>query len=362
MDTIQLAAILPTLDLSETNGIMCFQLEELAGAHAIPFRPDVPALLLGPASTRALAQATELLLGAYPADYSVQIRSAGRHGEVKLEALRDLGGIDESVCIFLPAAAAGRSFEAFSETVARLRAPDGCPWDRQQTHKSLRIHLLEEAYETLSAIDASDPSALREELGDLLLQIVLHAQIASEGRAFSSLDVIQEINEKIVRRHPHVFGGARISGVQGVLENWERLKEHERRSKSHEGGLLDGVPLALPALSQSQEYQDRAARVGFDWPIMEGVLDKIQEEVQEIRDASDEQDAASELGDLLFVLVNFARWKGLDAESVLRAANSKFKRRFAAVEAHARATNKRLSEMSFEEMDAIWSEIKGAEE
>jgi tetrapyrrole methylase family protein/MazG family protein len=224
----------------------------------------------------------------------------------------------------------------------------------------LRKHLLEEAYEAASAIDAGDFNGMREEFGDLLLQIVLQSQIANEEGQFNVSQVIHGIHSKIVRRHPHVFGDLKLDGVDGVLANWEKLKEAERKNNGQkEKGLLDGVPVVLPALSQAQEYQDRAARVGFDWTEVEGVLDKVREEIEEVRQAESREELTSELGDLLFALVNLARWKNVDAESALRAANAKFKRRFGHVEQGAKQQGRNLSALSLEEMESLWEEAKG---
>ncbi len=246
--------------------------------------------------------------------------------------------------------------------MAALRAPDGCPWDREQTHESLRPYLIEETYEVLDSIDRKAYGELKSELGDLLLHIVFHARLAEEERLFTLVDVLQKINEKLIRRHPHVFGDLKLEGVDGVLANWERLKETERRDNGQkEKGLLDGVPLALPALSQAQEYQDRAARVGFDWREIEGVLEKIAEEIEEVRQATNEEELTSELGDLLFALVNLARWKKVDAESALRETNAKFKKRFGYVEQGAKEQGRGLSELSLDEMESLWQEAKGRE-
>jgi tetrapyrrole methylase family protein/MazG family protein len=225
----------------------------------------------------------------------------------------------------------------------------------------LRKHLLEEAYEAISAIDSGDFTDMREEFGDLLLQVVLQSQIANEEGQFNVNQVIQGIHSKIVRRHPHVFGDLKLEGVQGVLANWEKLKEHERREKKEEKGLLDGVPVALPALSQAQEYQDRAARVGFDWPEIEGVLEKIAEEIDEVKRASDEKELAAEIGDLLFALVNLARWKKVDAESALRETNRKFRQRLGYVEQGAKKQGRDLSALSLDEMESLWQEAKAQE-
>jgi tetrapyrrole methylase family protein/MazG family protein len=218
--------------------------------------------------------------------------------------------------------------------------------------------LLEEAYEAITAIDLGDFIDMREEFGDLLLQVVLQSQIANEEGQFNVNQVIQGIHSKIVRRHPHVFGDLKLEDVSGVLTNWEKLKEQERKEKKQKKGFLDGVPTALPALSQAQEYQDRVARVGFDWPEIEGVLDKVKEEIDEIKHAEEDFELASEIGDLFFALVNLARWKHVDAEAALRGTNMKFKKRFAYIEQGAKKQERNLSELSLEEMDTLWNEAK----
>lgn len=274
--------------------------------------------------------------------------------------MSDIQGEDfsQGSALYVPPLGEGTSFESFVEIVAHLRAPDGCPWDKEQTHESLRKHLLEESYEAITAIDSGDFADMREEFGDLLLQIVLQSQIANEESQFNVNAVVQGIYSKIVRRHPHVFGDLKLDGVQGVLANWEKLKEQERKGNKQEKGLLDGVPPALPALSQAQEYQDRAARVGFDWPEIEGVLDKVKEEIEEIKNAETDFELASEIGDLFFALVNVARWKHVDAESALRGTNLKFKKRFAHVEQGAKKQGRDLSTLTLDEMESLWQEAK----
>ncbi|MGH2628114.1 MAG: nucleoside triphosphate pyrophosphohydrolase, partial [Anaerolineales bacterium] len=252
------------------------------------------------------------------------------------------------------------SLEGFQDVVARLRAPDGCPWDREQTHRSLRRHLLEEAYEVLAALDGEDPSSLREELGDLLLQVVLQAQIAAEGDEFRLSDVLGDIQAKIVRRHPHVFGDAKVGGVEDVLHRWEELKEAEREGVAG-SGELKGISIDLPALAQAHEMQDRASRVGFDWPAWQGVLDKLPEEIGELRMASQGEARERELGDLLFSVVNVARWLNVDPESALRGANARFRRRFEAMSRSARIAERRMKEMSLQELDVLWEEAKAQE-
>jgi tetrapyrrole methylase family protein/MazG family protein len=354
------------LDLDPYPRMTLFDAMELSTTHVPAFAPDTPVLVAQIYSPLVASEVKMTLNALFPNEHPVWLIHAAGTPEELVEHLQ-LFEIDRSdhigvlTSLFVPPLEAGSSFESFQEIVARLRAPDGCPWDREQTHRSLRTHLLEETYETLAAIDRDDMDAMQEELGDLLLQVVLQSQIAAEEGAFTINQVIKQIHDKLVRRHPHVFGELQLEGVSGVLVNWERLKEKERNDKKEEKGLLDGVPQAFPALSQAQEYQDRAARVGFDWPVIEGVLDKIAEEIQEIREATNGEQLEGEIGDLLFVLVNLARWKGVDAESALRTTNSKFKDRFGHVEQYARAKGISLSDMTLEQMDALWDEAKGFE-
>jgi tetrapyrrole methylase family protein/MazG family protein len=274
-----------------------------------------------------------------------------------LEELDRVDEFDAVTSLYLPPLPRPASLEAFQEVVARLRAPDGCPWDREQTHRSLRRHVLEEAYEVLAALDGDDAAALREELGDLLLQIVLQAQIAFEGGEFCLADVLGDLQEKIVRRHPHVFGDAKVSSVDEVLHRWEELKDAERPAGSSAGGLA-GVSADLPALSQAYEIQDRAARVGFDWPQVEGVLAKISEEIDEVRSAGDAAAREREFGDLLFSLVNLSRWLAIDPESSLRGANARFRRRFAAMDERVRAAGRRLGDLRPQEWEVLWEQVK----
>ena len=342
-----------------------FDAMELSMAHVPGFPPNMPVLVAQLYSRLVASEVKMTLNTTYPDEHPVRLVHAAGTTDELVEELK-LYEIDRSkhtgmlTSLYVTPLGGGTSFEAFQEIVAHLRAPDGCPWDREQTHQSLRTHLLEETYEALSAIDDEDVSGMQEEFGDLLLQIVLHAQIANEEGEFSINSLIKNIHDKILRRHPHVFGDLALDDVKGVLQNWEKLKEAERKDNGKkENGLLDGVPRALPALTQAQEYQDRAARVGFDWPVVDGVLDKVVEEIQEIKSATNETELAEEIGDLFFVLVNLARWKKIDAESALRETNLKFKHRFAYIERGAKEQEHSLSDMTLEEMDALWQEAKG---
>ena len=247
------------------------------------------------------------------------------------------------------------SFDSLVNIIARLRGPDGCPWDREQTHASLREALLEECYEVLEALDEGDMRRLREELGDLIMQIVFHAQIASETGEFELGDVIRGINTKLVHRHPHVFGSLDVRDADEVLVNWEALKREERGSDT---SMLEYVPKQLPALSYSQEIQNRVAQVGFDWEDVEGVIDKLVEEIGELREADDLRQRSQEFGDLLFTLVNIARRLGVDSEVALREANKRFYRRFSYMEEACRQRGLSFGELSFDEQNTLWEEAK----
>lgn len=347
------------LHMSPPSKLVLLEAQTLSSAHVPSFPSDMPVLLIGLESPELTLHLKNVLLTTYPPEHVVHIVGEGKSKEERLKELGQDDEYSEAICWYIPPLEQGTSFESFAEIIAHLRAPNGCPWDREQTHETLRKHLLEESYETIAAIDSGDFNSMREEFGDLLLQVVLQAQIANEEGQFNVNQVIKGIYSKIIRRHPHVFGDLKLEGVQGVLANWEKLKEAERKHNGQkEKGLLDGVPVALPALSQAQEYQDRAARVGFDWTEIDGVLDKVREEIEEIKNAETDFELASEIGDLFFALVNVARWKKVDAESALRRTNAKFKNRFAYVEQGAKKQGKSLSDMTLAEMDALWNESK----
>ncbi len=253
-------------------------------------------------------------------------------------------------------------FETLVDIIAKLRAPDGCPWDRKQTHASLREFLLEECYEVLAVLDEGDSVKLCDELGDLLLQIVLHAQIASEAGEFELGDVLTGINAKLIHRHPHVFGAsvgrAKVKDTEEIAHNWETLKQEERGVDT---SILASVPEQMPALGYSQSVQRRVAQVGFDWENIEGVIDKLAEEVGEFKQADTEESKAQEFGDILFTLVNVARRLGIDSEAALREANKKFYRRFTYMEKVCRQRGVNIGGLSFTEQNALWEEAKRKE-
>lgn len=244
------------------------------------------------------------------------------------------------------------------EIVTRLRAPDGCPWDREQTHSSLRSSLVEECYEVVEAINREDDPNLQEELGDILLHVVMHSHLANEREAFTFEQVVETVCEKLIRRHPHVFGDTSAENSQQVLKQWEQIK---RQEKGAEASVLAGLPAALPALMRAQNAQKKAARVGFDWESASPVYDKIEEEMAEVREAVANHDAQAveeEIGDLLFSVVNLARKLKVDSETALTSATSKFVSRFQAVEAALAETGRKIEEASPEEMNRLWDEHK----
>lgn len=359
--------ILALIGTDGMNGLQVLDALDLAAMHHPPINPDYPALL-GQVYSRHVASDLKLtLMNQYPDDFPVMLVHGAGTTEAVVERI-PLHEIDHSTqiahltALYLPALGEMSSFEQFQEVIAHLRAPEGCPWDRKQTHLSLRPYLIEEAYEVLEAIESEDPQALREELGDLLLQVVLHTQIAIDDGEFRMGDVLSTISRKLIRRHPHVWGQTEVDGADQVVANWEALKkqEHAEQGKQRES-LLDGVPKGMPALLQAYQYTAKAAKPGFDWDHIDDVIAKVREEFDEILAAETDADRAEELGDLLFVVVNWARWLGVDPENALRQTNQKFYRRFTYVERAAAAQGRTLDAMTLAEMDALWDEAKKLE-
>ena len=350
---------------------------------ATPIEPRIPALIVPAARLRASiaggapasplpgrhgrggADPVAVLRRLYPADHPV-----GRIGHEDGTTIGALAAEDLAAPVYLAPVAPVADVASpwgMPWISARLREPDGCPWDREQTHESLRNHLLEEAYEVYDALADGASPELAGELGDLLLQVVLHAQLAAEQGVFDMTDVWAAIASKIVRRHPHVFGESEARTAADVNRQWERIKAGERAAAAAGNGsevpasALDGISRSLPALAASQEMQERAANLGYDWPSIDGVLDKVREEVGELVEADTAAHRAEELGDLLFVLTNVGRKTGIEVEGALRAANDKFRRRFRHVELAAAARGVALRDLSFEELDALWDAAKADE-
>jgi tetrapyrrole methylase family protein/MazG family protein len=359
---------LTALRIDALAGLQVCDAMETASLYHPPLNPDLPALL-GQLFSRALASDVKLtLMNQYPDDHEVALVYAA--GTVEQRVVRlPLYELDRQdgdcwdrlghlTTLYVPPLPGVASFEGLQDTMAHLRAPDGCPWDREQTHESLRVTLLEEAYEVAAAIDAGDVRALQEELGDLLLQVLIHTQIATEEGEFQMAAVIAGIDAKLKHRHPHVWGDRRVSGSGEVVRHWEQLK---RQEKGEECSVLDGVPVALPALQQADTYSRRAARVGFDWSDPAGVADKVREEIAEIERADTPEAREAEVGDLLFAVVNWARWLDVDPEVALRQANGRFARRFRAMEHVARERGLDMTALDMDTLEALWQGAKGEE-
>ncbi|MGD0123067.1 MAG: nucleoside triphosphate pyrophosphohydrolase [Candidatus Limnocylindrales bacterium] len=367
--------------LDPAAGLQVAAPEKLTGTPVEPSRPLllVPLALLR-AGEPAEAAATPLpgrhasadggaaavLRRLYPADHVV--------GRLGVATATTVGELDERALaapLYLPPVApelAVASPWALPWIAHRLRQPDGCPWDREQTHASLKKHLLEEAYEVYDALDAGATPDLAGELGDLYLQIVLHAQLAAEAGVFDMTDVHEAISRKIVRRHPHVFGDAHVETASDVNRQWEQIKRVEREDEAAGGGAagadaevrsaLDGISRSMPALAATQEMQERAAHLGYDWPEIVGVIDKVHEELAELAAATTDEERREEVGDLLLVVTNLARHHGVEAEGALRAAADKFRGRFRRVERMARERGVQLRDLSFAELDELWDAAK----
>lgn len=257
-----------------------------------------------------------------------------------------------------------KAIVALVELVQRLREPDGCPWDKKQTEANIKLYLLEEAYEVLEAIELSPPQEVCSELGDLLFQILFLAQLAKEKNQFDFVDVVEIITEKMIRRHPHVFGQKKVDSAEEVTFNWTQIKKAEKNATNDTSGLLESIPMDLPALLRAHRLSERASKVGFDWTDTAGIRDKVREEFDELDSAvvgGEREEVAEELGDLLFSVVNLCRHKGFNAEHLLRMANIKFQKRFKEMEKRLEATGTQLEEASLEEMNGAWDKVKDRE-
>lgn len=316
----------------------------------------------------------ELLPDDYPVVVGHALGVAGqeRIEQVPLFELDRMTGYGNLSLVYVPASEdetlRNRSFGRLHEIVSILRSPGGCPWDREQTHESIRKNLIEETYEVLETIDDDDPDHMCEELGDLLLQIMLHSQMEEETGTFTVYDVIQELNEKLIYRHPHVFGNLSAEDAEAALNNWEAMKAEEKKRKGlqpERQSVISGVPRDLPALMKAYKLQKKAAKAGFDWEDIDGVWSKLEEEIRELREAvAQKQDAKVrelELGDVLFSVVNAARYIGVDPEQALSRTIRKFTERFHYVEDRLREQGKTPGDSSLDEMDALWDEAKSKE-
>lgn len=346
-----------TFQIHIDSGVQIFSASALLEFHHPPLQTTLPTLV-----SRVDSQGAELahtLSRFYPANLQVQTLVSGEpiplaHTLAQLTTQR-------KACDwwFVPARSMDSSLPHLADLIAQLRAPDGCPWDRAQTHQSLRPYLLEEAHELLEALDSGDPEAVCDELGDVLLQILLHSQLGAENGAFTILDVLEQLARKLIRRHPHVWGEAKLDSPDAVRQTWEQLKREERGETETSRPTLAGLPKSLPALLQAQRYQERAAKVGFDWDDASDVAAKVHEELEELLRATPGAEREAEFGDLLFALVNWARWLEIpDVESALRATNQRFYLRFQFIENRLREAGSEFNETTLAEMDALWDEAK----
>ena len=359
---------LRALDIDALDGMQILDALEVAAQYHPPVNPALPALLAQVYSRGVASDLKLTLMNQYPDDFRVKLIHAAGHADLSVESLPlyeidRSESIDAMTTLYLPPLHPLASFEAFQNIIAHLRSPEGCPWDREQTHESLRSFMIEEAYETLEALDDGDMALFCEELGDLLLQILLHAQIATEAGSFAMSDILRRVNEKMIRRHPHVWGDVDVQGDSAIAtQNWEAIRRAEKAGKDRgDESLLDGLPKAMPALLVAQRYSQRAATVGFDWDDVSGVQQKAREEFAEIFAAESDAEQAHEIGDLIFVLVNWLRWLDVgDAESLLREINAKFYRRFNYVERQAKHESRTVSDYSLDQLDAFWQAAKRA--
>ncbi|HET7082182.1 MAG TPA: nucleoside triphosphate pyrophosphohydrolase [Candidatus Limnocylindria bacterium] len=365
--------LLAAAGLDPADGLQVVSGRRLA---SIPFDPSLPLVLLGePASAgepagalagrHARSGVQAVLVSLYPRDHLLQPLPEGTPRPLEAVSDDELTDGDWLVPALAPLdnLASPHGMAAIS---ARLRAEDGCPWDRRQTHASLRPFVLEEAYEAVDAIERGTPQDLAEELGDLFLQIILHAQLAAEEGTFDLTDVYRTLGAKIIRRHPHVFGDLEVSGADEVLRNWESIKAAERHETGAPPSAFSGIARALPALAASREIQERASSLGWDWPAIEGVWEKVAEELAELHETGTMDGDAGrdarlhEFGDVLFAAVNLARWMKLDPEEALRSANHRWIGRYERVEALAGERSLVLADLSPEAKDALWNEVKSS--
>lgn len=372
-----LDSLLLTLQVDPVDGLEL--LDALQLERRLP-SGDLPAIIMQ-VHSRSVASDTKLaLMERYPDDHPVTlVRAAGVSGQeqaarVRLHELDHLEWADYLTTLYLPPLPRSRVGESdprrwvgshwpadpLVEVMATLRGRQGCPWDREQTHKTLRKYMLEEAYEAVEAIDSGDSDKLCEELGDVLLQVVFHAQMAREAGTFDFHDIVQVITDKLIRRHPHVFGAVEATTPEDVTRNWEAIKRTERGEQKRPDSLLQGVSTAMPALSRAAEVQRRTAKVGFEWDDLDGPVQKVREELEELLTASPEH-REDEAGDLLFAVVNLVRMMKLDPEVALTATSAKFIRRFQHIERRAAEMGLELTKMSLQEMDNLWVEAKLAE-
>ncbi|GAB4450355.1 MAG: nucleoside triphosphate pyrophosphohydrolase [Chloroflexi bacterium OHK40] len=348
---------------AETNGVGAYR----PLATPFPLAPVAPALIYGPPDAD-WPGLIALLATRYPASHPAQFAWIGEDGSLLGLASITIAALNPAEprppaawCMLLlsPLHLDARGLDGLRWVTARLLGPGGCPWDVRQTHQSLRVCLLEEAYEVLEALDAGDMAALTEELGDLLLTVLVHSEMARQAGHFALEDVLEQISAKLIGRHPHVFGALSVDGEEQVLRNWEQIKAAELAARGRtRASALDGVPPGMPALAAAQKLGKKAARAGFNWRELSQVWAKLHEELDELATADSAANAAEELGDVLFVLTRLADWLGLDAETALREASARFRRRFGRLEALAAAQGLVLTELEPPRLLELWAQAR----
>ncbi len=346
--------------LDPIHGLQLCDALDLANLHHPPLNPDQPALI-AQVYSRAVASDVKLtLMNQYPPLHLVNIvRSSSPPRLIPLSQLDHADHFDHLTSLYVPALPRASSLESLQELMAHLRAPEGCPWDREQTHQSLRGTMLEEAYEVLTAIDEGDMQALKEELGDLLFNIVFQVQMATEAEVFRMADVIGEVHAKLIRRHPHVFGELNTTDHKQISANWEAIKKQEHKAKGAERkSVLDGIPPALPALAQAQKMAHKAEKAGFKYDDNAQRMAKVREELDEIMAATDHANLQEEFGDLFFSLTDLADGFGIDAEAAAREANLKFSKRFRAMGQLLKRRKQNMNKMTGDELQAAWQQVK----
>jgi tetrapyrrole methylase family protein/MazG family protein len=355
------------LGIDALDGLQLVDALAVAAAHHPPLNPDLPALLAQVYSREVASNVKLTLMNQYPDDFAVTlVHSAGADGLTETLPLYEIDRsehINHLTTLYVPAEGERVSFQALQEIIAHLRAPEGCPWDREQTHESLRPFLMEESYEVLDALNRGDTDHLAEEMGDLLLQIVLHTQIAIEDGEFHMTDVMRHINEKMIRRHPHVWGDVDADNPDKVVANWEQIKQQEKAAKGDSDNgfvsVLDDVPASFSALMRAQKYAVRASKQGFDYADMDGVIRKIHEELAELAAETEPERIEDEAGDVLFAVVDLLRWLDVESEVALQRTNDKFAKRFRHVEQRVHEGGRTMRDYTLDELDVFWQEAKG---
>ncbi|MFC4600580.1 nucleoside triphosphate pyrophosphohydrolase [Cohnella hongkongensis] len=358
------------LGFDPIEGFQLLDASELAREH---LRPRLHTVVGQVYDAYTASEAKLALMNVYPDDHPVVVGQAlGVEGQerivrIPLYELDRLDNYGNLTLVYIPASSDDRlrrrSFERLHEIVAILRSPGGCPWDREQTHQSIRRNFIEETYEAIEALDLDDPDGMKEEFGDVLLQVLLHSQMEEEAGAFDVYDVLAELNDKLIFRHPHVFGGENAEDAEAALRSWEQMKAEEKKRKglAERQSILDGVPKDLPALPRAYKVQKKAASVGFDWPSLDGVFDKIEEELRELKQAVREESPErqrDELGDLLFAVVNASRFIQADPEEALAGTNRRFADRFKYIEERLRISGRTFGETDLLEMEEWWKQAK----